>query len=841
MRFFSQSLILILMAALSTCQNAVEKSDKIDLSGLWQFRKQGDSLWLPALVPGTVQTDLFANQLIQDPYYSDNELKNKWVENENWVYKKTFEVDKSELKQNAELVFEGLDTYATVFLNGRKIFVADNMFRTFKMDVDSFLIEGENELKIVFESPVQKAIPIYDALRYRLPADNDRNEKQTSVFTRKAAYQYGWDWGPRYVSMGIWRPIVLRFWGNFRVIENRVSQQKLSKEEAVVVWFAKIVADKEVVLSYRVGTNSIGYLSKKIRLQKGENTITDTFRVQNPKLWWPNGYGEQNIYSFQVDLKNENQHFSERKQLGFRTIEHISESDSIGQSFYFRVNGIPIYAKGANYIPQDNFLPNVDSSRYKELIKSVKDANMNMLRVWGGGVYESDLFYDLCDRNGILVWQDFMFACSLYPGDSAFLKNVEMEARDNIVRLRNHPSLALWCGNNEINELWYNWGYQKKLDYSEEDSIKIWNDYQKLFNHLLPNLVKELHPEAAYWESSPMIGWGHSESMNQGDSHYWGVWWGKETFEVYEEKVPRFASEFGFQSIPQRSTIESFADSNQMNLFSTDLKAHQKSSIGNETILEYMLRDFPVPEQFDDFVYVSQLVQAYGMSIAFEAQRRNKPKTMGSLYWQLNDCWPGISWSSLDYYGNWKALHYEAQHDFKTFLISFENQSDRLSVFVISDSLKTIKARLELVLMDFDGKRMYDKTIDLTIAENSANEVFRIPNAILDKVLESKKILLSAKLYSHSKLMAENNYYFSSPKELILPNDVEPAYKMEGNLLSLWSKNGKLIKNLYLQANQKAVFSKNFFDLLPGDTVYLSVDKQNSETFRLKFKSLHSL
>ena len=840
MRFF-QSLILILLAALSACQNAVEKSDKIDLSGSWQFQKQGDSIWLPALVPGTVQTDLFANQLIQDPYYSDNESKNKWVENENWVYQKTFEVDKSDLKQNAELVFEGLDTYATVFLNGRKILDADNMFRTFKVDVDSFLIEGENELKIIFESPVQKAIPIYDALPYRLPADNDRNEKQTSVFTRKAAYQYGWDWGPRYVSMGIWRPIVLHFWENFRVIENRVSQQKLSKEEAVVVWFAKIVAEKEAVLSYRIGTNSIRYLSKTIRLQKGENTITDTFRVQNPKLWWPNGYGEQNIYSFHVDLKSKNQHFSERKQLGFRTIEHISESDSIGKSFYFRVNGIPIYAKGANYIPQDNFLPNADSSRYKELIKSVKDANMNMLRVWGGGIYESDLFYDLCDRNGILVWQDFMFACSLYPGDSAFLKNVEMEARDNIVRLRNHPSLALWCGNNEINELWYNWGYQKKLDYSEEDSIKIWNDYQKLFNHLLPNLVKELNPETAYWESSPMIGWGHSESMNQGDSHYWGVWWGKETFEVYEEKVPRFASEFGFQSIPQRSTIESFADSNQMNLFSTDLKAHQKSSIGNETILEYMQRNFPVPEQFDDFVYVSQLVQAYGMSIAFEAQRRNKPKTMGSLYWQLNDCWPGISWSGLDYFGNWKALHYEAQHDFKTFLISFENQSDGLSVFVISDSLKTIKARLELVLMDFDGKRMYDKTIDLSVSENSANEVFQIPNAILDKVLESKKMLLSAKLYSHSKLMAENNYYFSSPKELILPNDVELAYKMKGNLLSLWSKNGKLIKNLYLQANQKAVFSKNFFDLLPGDTVYLSVDKQNSETFRLKFKSLHSL
>ena len=685
-----KSLILILLFAFSACQNTVEKSDEIDLSGPWQFQKQGDSLWFPAIVPGTVQTDLFSNQLIKDPYYSDNELKNKWVENENWVYRKIVEVDKSKQNQNAELVFEGLDTYAIVFLNDRKILAAENMFRTYNVDIDSFLIEGENELKIVFESPVQKAIPIYDALPYRLPADNDRNDKQTSVFTRKAPYQYGWDWGPRYVTMGIWRPVYLLFWKGFKVEENRLHQIKLTDTLAMVGWSAKVFSEAEILLSCSINLGKEELINRKFKLIKGVNLLADTFPIYQPKRWWPNGYGDPVLYNFSIELGSRNHQFKEEKKIGFRTLELITEADSLGESFYFKVNEIPVYAKGANYIPQDNFLPNVDSSRYAQIIKSTKEANMNMLRVWGGGIYENDIFYDLCDENGILVWQDFMFACSLYPGDSAFLQNVEQEARDNIKRLRDHPSLALWCGNNEINELWFNWGYQKKLGYSKEDSLKIWNDYQNLFTDLLPGLVKELNPEIQYWESSPKIGWGHAESLTEGDSHYWGVWWGKEPFEVYEAKVPRFASEFGFQSFPQMSTLYSFADSSQMYLESDAMQAHQKSSIGNQTIVEYMERDFPVPDDFEDFVYVSQLVQAYGLSKAIEAQRRAKPVCMGSLYWQLNDCWPGISWSGLDYFGNWKALHYEAQHDFATFLISI----DVHSIYIVSDSLNSIEAQI---------------------------------------------------------------------------------------------------------------------------------------------------
>ncbi|MBN1651182.1 MAG: glycoside hydrolase family 2 protein, partial [Bacteroidales bacterium] len=806
MRPIQHSLILILLFAFSACHNKEKSNSSLDLSGDWQFKKQGDSIWLSAIVPGTVQTDLYANHLISDPFYGDNEQRNKWIENENWMYRKDFFLDLSKLKQNAELIFEGLDTYATVFLNGKQIIESDNMFRSYKIEIDSFLLEGKNRLEILFESPVQKALPFYDTLPYRLPADNDRNDKQTSVFTRKAPYQYGWDWGPRYVTMGIWRPVKIQFWDDFNIIENRLYQIELTDEKALVAWIAEVYSDTETSLFCSVQLGKEVKIDRKFDLVKGINHLADTFNIEHPKRWWPNGYGRPELYVFDIQLKTKNRDFSEKKRMGFRTIKLITEKDSIGESFYFKVNGIPIYAKGANYIPQDNFLPNVDSSRYVQIIKSVKASNMNMLRVWGGGIYENDLFYDLCDENGILLWQDFMFACSLYPGDSAFIHNVKAEAIDNIKRLRDHPSLALWCGNNEINELWFNWGYQKKYSYSNKDSLNIWDDYQNLFNRLLPDLVKEWSPQIDFWESSPKIGWGHAESMSEGDSHYWGIWWGKEPFEVYAKKVPRFASEFGFQSFPQRSTLLAFADSNQMHIDSKPMHAHQKSSIGNQTIVEYMARDFPVPTDFEDFVYVSQLVQAYGLSIALEAQRRAKPYCMGSLYWQLNDCWPGISWSGLDYFGNWKALHYEAQHDFATFLISM----DENSVYIVSDSLADIDANLELKLMDFNGQLLFSKNSELHLSANRSALIYTIPDEIINQ-FASNQVLMNAKLYVGEKLRAQNVFYFVSPKELRLSSDVKPEFKLKNGKLFVWSQNGKLIKNLYLQTNTN--LSANYFDL----------------------------
>lgn len=367
MRVILQSLFFILLFAFSSCQKVEQKDQTINLSGDWQFKKQGDSLWLSATVPGTVQTDLYANHLISDPFYGDNEQENKWIEDENWIYRKEFFIDQSKLKQNAELVFEGLDTYAAVFLNGKQILESDNMFRVYKMEIDSFLIEGENELVIVFESPIQKAIPMYNALPYRLPADNDRNDKQTSVFTRKAPYQYGWDWGPRYVTMGIWRPVKIQFWEDFNIIENRLHQIELTDEKAFVAWNAEVYSEIETPLFCSVQLGKEIKIDRKFDLVKGINHLADTFNIEHPKRWWPNGYGNPQLYTFDIWLKTRNREIAEQKRIGFRTIKLITEKDTIGESFYFEVNGIPIYAKGANYIPQDNFLPNVDSSCYAQI------------------------------------------------------------------------------------------------------------------------------------------------------------------------------------------------------------------------------------------------------------------------------------------------------------------------------------------------------------------------------------------------------------------------------------------------------------------------------------------
>jgi len=831
---FYYVMILVLLFAFSACHKVEENENRIDLSGYWQFQKQGDTIWYSGKVPGTVQTDLFANKLIPELYFSDNELKNKWIENKNWIYRKVFYLDENQLTKNAELVFEGLDTYAHIFLNGQRILDADNMFRSYRIETDTLLKIGENLLEIVFESPIQKATPIYDSLPYRLPADNDRNEKQTSVFTRKAPYQYGWDWGPRYVTMGIWRPVYLQFWEDFKVIENRLYQKSINDKKAVIIWNTSVYIDKDLEFSREISRGESKMELLKYHLSKGNHQLSDTFEIKNPKRWWPNGLGQPYLYAFDLKLNSKNRQVKERKKLGFRTVQLITEKDSIGESFYFKVNDVPVYAKGANYIPQDNFLPEVDSNRYKKLIKSVKEANMNMLRVWGGGIYENDLFYDLCDENGILIWQDFMFACSLYPGDSSFLHNVEYEAIENIKRVRDHASLALWCGNNEIYELWYNWGYQKKFGYSKTDSLIIWNDYQKLFNVLLPDLVNEHNLEISYWESSPKIGWGHTESMQKGDSHYWGVWWGKEPFDVYEEKVPRFSSEFGFQSLPQMSTLYSFAGSSQMHLQSADMQAHQKSSIGNQTILQYMERDFPVPENFEDFVYVSQLVQAYGVGKAIEAQRRAKPRCMGTLYWQLNDCWPGISWSGLDYFGNWKALHYEAQHDFATFLVSIDGHS----VYVVSDSLNEVDATLSLQMKNFRGEMQFDKELTIEIKPNSSEKVFEFPYLTIGSYPQNQ-FFIEAKLFHNKKLLAQNTFYFLSPIDLILPLNAQASFEIQGNELLIWSESGRLIKNLYLESSVH--LAKNFFDVLPQDTVRIPIEKHFSLSDITGFKCLNNV
>jgi beta-mannosidase len=506
------------------------------------------------------------------------------------------------------------------------------------------------------------------------------------------------------------------------------------------------------------------------------------------------------------------------KRIGLRTIELVQEEDQSGRSFYFRVNGLPVFVKGANYIPQDNFVPRVGDSVYRALLSDAKDAGMNMLRVWGGGIYENDIFYDLCDEMGIMVWQDFMFACSMYPGDRGFLDNVKVEAIQNITRLRHHPSLALWCGNNEIDEGWKNWGWQKQYSYSKEDSATVYDAYREIFERILPESVNKYDPGRFYIPTSPLYGWGRKESMSHGDNHYWGVWWGKEPFEVYEKKVGRFASEYGFQGFPDLSTINRFTTPEERVLGSPVMKVHEKHPVGFETIDEYMRRDYRKPKDFESYVMVSQLLQAEGMKIAITAHRRAMPRCMGTLYWQLNDCWPVISWSSRDYYGKKKALHYWLKDLYAPILISPVIEDGRARIYVVSDLLKDEKGIIEIRLLGFDGKAIMEKRFNVNIPSGSSTVVFdTLRNSLLDGI-DSLSAVLSVNLKCGNGTSARNNLYFARIKELKLGlPDIKMRATGIGEGFRITVTSDKLAKNLFFSSNSEGSFSDNYFDLLPGE------------------------
>ncbi len=783
----------------------------------WFFAKLGETNWNPAQVPGTIHTDLLLNKLISDPFYGTNEKQLQWIENDDWEYKTTFTLSEKE-KNNANclLQLEGLDTYATVYLNNTLVLEANNMFRTWKIDVKKLLKVGQNELKIVFTSSVNEAKEEAKKLPYTLPGDE-------KVFVRKAQYQFGWDWGPRFVTCGIWKPVKLLFWTDAQITNMRFEQKELNSNLAKLNFLFTINTQKAG--DYVVKMDKMPF---RFQLKKGNNVVNVPIEIKNPIFWWCNGLGVPHQYQFRFSLEKNNIKLDEKEmKVGLRTIELVQEKDNIGTSFYFKLNGVPVFMKGANYIPTDSFLPRVPTSTYKSVVQNAVDANMNMLRVWGGGVYADDTFYEECDEKGILVWQDFMFACAMYPGDAAYLDNVKNEVVDNVSRLQNHPSMALWCGNNENDEGWHNWGWQKQYKYSKADSTKVWNNYKKLFNELIPRTLDSLLPanENRYWPSSPSIGWGRKESLLQGDSHYWGVWWGKEPFEVYENKVGRFMSEYGFQGMPNVATFQSFASVDEMNLQSESVKNHQKHPTGYETINEYMARDYIIPKGFEDYIYVSQLLQADGMKTAIEAHRRAKPYCMGTLYWQLNDCWPVTSWSSVDYFGRWKAVHYQVKRSFEKVLLSVQKGNETYKIHVINDDVVAYDGVVEVELVNFKGEVLKSKKqIHKAEANSNATPLYLSSGDLIEVNLDSVYLLM--KFDSNDKQW-QSTYFFEKPKDLKLSKPTIQITKIDD--LTVEFTSDVLAKNVFLSSDEETFFSDNYFDLIPNEKkrIQLSKSKEN--------------
>ncbi len=825
--YYFVSLLLIPSLLLFSCMR--NRVVELELNENWRFRKSNEVTWLNASVPGCVHTDLLKNDVIEDPYFGKNEQALQWIEKSNWDYRSTFFADDEILDNDkVELVFKGLDTYADVYLNDSLILSASNMFREWVIDCKEKLLIGKNELYIKFWSPVIIDSIKASELTYQLPDKRG--------FARKAPYQYGWDWGPRFVTSGIWRPVYLRCWNNFRIENVQVIQKELSEENGKISTIYEINAVQdgsvELIVLDDKSNQEFGKLIKEIKV--GSNNITIDFFINDPELWWSNGLGKAHLYEFSFIAKSRGCIDEVKHKIGLRTLEFVQMPDSIGSSFHFELNGVPVFMKGANYIPQDNFPSRVIDDKYRQTIKAAVDANMNMLRVWGGGIYENEIFYDLCDEYGILVWQDFMFACNMYPGDEAFIENVKQEAVEQVKRLRNHPSLALWCGNNEIDEAWHNWGWQKALGYSKEDSLEVWNNYLKIFDGILPKTILTHSPYIPYIPSSPRIGWGHDEALTEGDMHYWGVWWGEEPFEAYDQKVGRFMSEYGFQGFPDLKTLDSVLNPSDFQLESEALINHQKHPRGMELIQTYMERDYHVPDSFEHYIYISQLVQANGIKTAIEAHRRAKPYCMGTLYWQLNDCWPVISWSSVDYYNNWKALHYFVRDAFKDFLISFEIKNDTLKVFIVSDKLQAVNAKLDLKIVSFDGEEHWTEKQVVDVAANSSSIYF------MKEVtgFSIKDHLFIAKLISNEKILASNIYYFLPVKDLKLPEpNIQKEIVKTTDGYQIILKTDKLAKNVFLSIDGNGFFSDNYFDLLPGEEKRITfISKWVTDSFGKELK-----
>lgn len=776
----------------------------------WQFKNSKDKNWLPAKVPGTVHLDLMNNKIIPDPYKDENEKKVQWVENDDWEYQTHFKVSPEEMENdNIDLVFNGLDTFSEIYLNGKLLKKTDNMFRKWQIPVKEYVKIGDNVLQVRFKSAVNAGKELAKAVPFTMP-------ESPRSFVRKAQYQFGWDWGPRLVTAGIWKDVQLEFWNDARIITVKNHQNRSAKGGNDLSF--EVGIDVQTAGDYALDLNTV---HKKISLKKGINTITVPYDTKGMKLWQPNGRGEANLYDFEVKLSKSQKNVDAKNiRIGLRTVELVQEKDSKGKSFSFKVNGQPLYIKGTNWIPGDSFSPRMTREKYQQLIRDTKEANMNMIRIWGGGIYEDDEFYKACDENGILVWQDFMFAGSFYPADEAFLNNVKAEVKDQVNRLQNHPSIALWCGNNEIDEAIVNWGYQKQFKYSKNDSLQVWKDYKKLFHEVIPGALKE-HLTAdknIYWPSSPSIGWGHKESLMEGDSHYWGVWWGEQPFEIYNEKVGRFMSEYGFQGMPTLETIKSmFSETSDLSLQNPTIKAHEKHARGWEIINEYMKRDYNVPADFVQYNYVSQLLQARGMQIAIEAHRRARPYNMGTLYWQLNDCWPVVSWSSIDYLGNWKAFHYQAKRSFEPVLVSVAETDKVYDLYLMNDDLKDFNFSLKSELIDFEGKKLWENHKSGTLKANTSEKIVRINQSELAPFDLSKVVL---KITSNDSKI-EKLFFFSRPKDIKLTKPNITIKKISPTEIEV--STDVLAKDVYLIGNTH--FSDNFFDLLPKTSKKITLSK----------------
>ena len=810
-------------------------AEQMSLGGAWRMREADSETWHSAHVPGSVYADLMADGTMPDPFWRENELDTFERMKKDYVYQRTFTVTEAQLAHaHVELVCEGLDTLAHVSLNGREIAFADNMHITWVWDVKEQLHTGENTLEIRFDSPI-----LYCAKKAsEAPGWESSDATPGFRHLRKAHCMFGWDWGPRLPDAGIWRPIFLRTWDAAR-LENAMMLQ--THHDGVVdvtirpeiagesAWSAEITApDGEVMII-------------------PETTAAEqVVRVKNPQLWWPNGLGKQPLYRVTVRLAAGD---TRTWRIGLRTMTVSREKDEWGEEFCHVVNGVKVFAMGADYIPEDNILARVTPERTRRLLEDCKAANFNAIRVWGGGYYPDDAFYDICDELGLLVWQDLMYACAFYDLTPDFERSIRVETQQNVARLRHHASLALICGNNEM-EMFMAGANSALINHRTWEFVPTYphhiTDYVKMFEYILPAIVKETAPQTYWWPASPSSGGNFDapNDENRGDNHYWDVWHGEKPFTEYRKFFFRYASEFGFQSFPCLKSVEQFTLPDDRNIFSRVMERHQRNQAANGKILSYLSQTFRYPNSFDDLLYASQLMQAEAIRYGVEHWRRNRGRCMGAIIWQLNDIWPVASWASIDYYGRWKALHYAAKRFFAPVMISAEeegelSQNPKINEYhpapleksfrlnVCNETLRDVTGEVVWALRTPDGAIVRQGHQALTIPAMSAKWLDKVDCA--DASLTGHYV--SFAFVVDDVAVSEGTCIFCAPKHFEF-TDPQLTAETHGDTIIVTSH--AYAKQVWLESQDAdLLLDDNAFDMNPGTKV-VRVVRGSAEKVRVR-------
>ena len=815
------------------------------LNGTWQLSAGHRSLEsVDMQIPGTVLSGLLAAGKIKDPFYRTNEDATRALFWKDYVFTRTFDVDEELLaQQHIVLVCEGLDTLAEISINGTFLAKTDNMHRTWKFQAKKLLHPGKNEIQIVFRS-VLRFIEDYPYEAHKKINYIPCGSMKGNQLLRKAHSMFGWDWGPQTIDAGIFRDIYLQGYSHARIEDIRIHQQhaKNVSVQTSITLSESVPGQKLCVELSEDGADKP--LQTKLCKTNADGVAAVDFVIENPKLWWPNDYGDQPLYIVRTTLLDEDGTSLESitRRIGLRTLTISQEKDEWGNEFAFCVNGVKIFTRGGNYIPDDCLYTRITEKKLDYILESCRRAHFNCVRVWGGGYYPSDAFYDLCDEKGLIVWQDLMYACNVYDVTDAFAENCRQETYDNVRRLRHHASLGLWCGNNEIESAWDHWGdFQKETPYLRAD-------YIRLFEEVLPKAVQEADGETFYWHSSPSSGgcFDNPDDANRGDTHYWDVWHGQKPFTDYRKYFFRFCSEFGFQSFPCAKTVNSFTLEDDRNIFSRVMESHQKNDAANGKMLYYLSENLRYPKDLTHLLYASQVLQGMAIKYGVDHWRRNRGRCMGTLYWQINDDWPAPSWSSIDYFGRWKALHYMAQKFYAPHAVSMTLEDHRCHVYFSNESFETTEYSLTLSIRDLSGN-----VLETYETKGNSPAFSAIETAVVDICSwEDQKddVFLEAVIHTKDQKVLKDVETLVPYKYLNLKNPVistEAEEKNDAFILHISSDCFAPFVALDFD-DADVIFSDNFFHLTDKTVQDIIVKKEdilqghfeNAEDFRKRLQIL---